>query len=218
MNDPIIPGSVSTAASETEKTRAKWRAKKAAQRAAEKATKLAAGYASQNEWWEGNRAALRAKEGPPKTLVPRPRTKLTELEAMEKQDQYIEDLLDSMELAGEAVPPEWQGQIDFISVEETVKQVIESVKEHGVLHFTAIMKDPSIPPDWSVKPYWQDPELLERLCAENWQMEQHARYGYLAALPDSQVEEFLQKKAGWSWQQVANLLGIVIEEGRCRYV
>jgi hypothetical protein len=160
----------------------KSRQKKREQRADIKKLENASRTKSEKEWWDGNRATLA-----PETLT-----------AMSEQDAYIRDVLLSMETV-----------IDVQQLDpELIQIVVELVKEHGVVHLGSIVKDADIPPDWSEMSYWRDATLLAKLEAENQQTAQYVRFGLLVALPDWRVMEFLQK-AGWSWQNAADLVGYV---------
>jgi hypothetical protein len=181
VSDAIIPGEAgATVESEDEKRRRVERERKRKQRAVLKQKKEALNTQSEQEWWAGNRARL----------------KPTELESMVEQDAYVRDLLFSIKTITnvEADP-------------ELIDIVVEFVKEHGVVYLGSFHRDQDIPYDWSSQAYWKQPELLAALKAENWQTERHVVYGYLAALPDWRVVEFLHKKAGWEWLRALELTG-----------
>jgi hypothetical protein len=134
------------------------------------------------------------------------------LKALLEQEQRVRDVMASMGLAGEPVPPEWEGTIDFISVEDAAKEVVELVKEFGVAHLGDIHKNADIPPDWTSQAYWRDSTLLKKLYAENEPTAHYVKLGLLTALPDWRVVEFLQK-AGWSWAKAADLVGYRLAAG-----
>jgi hypothetical protein len=163
------------------------RDKKRKQRDGERKEKAASRTVTEREWWDGNRSTLSFKE----------------LTAMQAQDQRVNDLLDSMELAGE--------DPDFLNVEEITADLLAFVKEHGATHLGYVSKN-DLPPGWPSRQYWRDADLMDKLTAENSQTEQYVRYGLLAALPDWRVVQFLTEKAGWTWQQAAaELVGYYLD-------
>ena len=167
------------------------REKKRKQREGERKEKAASRMVSQSEWWDKNRATLPAET----------------LQAMREQDVYLRDVLFSME---SIVNVEWDPELIGI--------VLDLVKQHGVVHLSYIVKDPDIPPDWSSQSYWQDRALLAKLYAEGPATEIFVRFGFLSALPDWKVEQFLTTKAGWTWEQATSLLGQKASRGGMRYV
>jgi hypothetical protein len=188
--DPIVPGEAGASAeSEPEKRRRQWRERKRKQRLEQREQKAAQTVEAESEWWTQNRASLSP----------------TELAAMEEQDEYLRDVLFSMETIN-----------DVQSDPELVDVVVASVKEHGVTHLGGITRG-DIPKDWSSRQYWKEPQLVAVLEQEGSQTAQFVRYGLLLALPDWRVAEFLQKKAGWSWDQVAELLGLTDSRDIVRY-
>jgi hypothetical protein len=145
-----------------------------------KKRKVAASQETEQAWWEHNRALLKPDE----------------LAAMQAQDEYVRDLMLSM-----------QTVIDVkVSDPELIYIIIGFVKEQGVTHLGAITKS-EIPANWPTRRYWADADLLNKLTGENPQTEQYVKYGLLSALPDWQVVEFLHKKAGWIWNDAADLVG-----------
>jgi hypothetical protein len=155
------------------------REKKRKQRDGESKEKAASIAASEQEWWSGNRASLKAEE----------------LAELKEQDAYIRDLLFSMRTV--------------VNVHELDPELIDSiathVKEHGVPHLGYFSKT-GLQPDWSEQQYWRSAEVMGMLIEEGKPTEVYGRYGLLIGLPDYRVSEFLQK-AGWTWQQAANLVG-----------
>jgi hypothetical protein len=180
VNDPIVLGSAGeTAESLADQRRAKDAKRKRDERAAKQNAKRAASNQTREEWFAGNRALLAP----------------TELEKMVEVDADIRDLMVSMET------------ITDVSLDpELVDIIVESVKENGVAHLGYVSKN-DLPGDWSGRQYWRSADLMKKLVDEGWQTEQFIRFGFLAALPDWQVAEFLQKKAGWSFDKTAALLG-----------
>jgi len=172
------------------------REKKRKERDGERKEKAASIATTRQEFWNGNRSTLSSEEA-----------------AMQAQHERIHDLLDWMELCGH----ENEG-LDFVSVEDTTADVVESVRQHGVAHLGSIVKN-DIPPDWSEQQFWRDPVLLEKLEDENKQTAQYVRYGLLSALPDWQAVQFLTEKAtGWTWQRAADLIGYHVDQrGRVSY-
>jgi hypothetical protein len=130
---------------------------------------------------------------------------------MQAQHERVHDLLDWMELCGH----ENEG-LDFVSVEETTADVVESVKQDGTTRLGYITKN-DIPADWPSLQYWRDAELLENLENENKQTAQFARYGLLAALPDWRVVQFLTEKGDWTWQHAAALVGYHDHRDQVKY-
>jgi hypothetical protein len=161
--------------------------RKRAQRQREKAAKESA-TGDENEFHLKNRLALSAEK----------------LEALVVQDQKIRDLLDDMTLAAEPVPEELNDRLEFISVQDVEKAVVQSVQEHGVTHLGYIHRT-EIPADWK-STYWRDSELLKKLVNEGPQTADLVKYGLLTALPDFRAVEFLQK-AGWSFWKAGELAG-----------
>jgi hypothetical protein len=159
------------------------RERKRKQREDARKTKVASKTETEREWWAGNRATLEPE-------------KLTELQA---QDAYIRDVLFSMEtLATED--------------DELVEIVVSLVNDFGVAHLGYITHADKeiLPSDWPSQNYWQSPELLAALLVEGHNTETYIRYGLLVALPDWRVVQFLTKKAGWSWQKAADLVGYYV--------
>jgi hypothetical protein len=98
-----------------------------------------------------------------------------------------------------------------VSLKEGVAELVEFGKKHGLAHLGYVVKNNNIPPDWFEQPFWRDAALLEILENENKQTAKYVRYGLLAAVPDWRVVQFLTEKAGWSWQQAADLVGYRVD-------
>jgi hypothetical protein len=142
--------------------------------------KNAATQATEQLWWESNRALLT-----PEVLA-----------EMVAQDEYVRDLMFSMETVE-----------NVKELDPELVYIIEGfVKEHSFVHLGPIRKSTDIPYDWSVRKYWANSDLLQKLKAENEQTAVYVTYGYLSTLPDHIVYEFLMK-AGWKHDKVADLLG-----------
>jgi hypothetical protein len=171
------------------------RLKKRKERTKQQHEKTASIAATRQEFWNGNRSALSSNE----------------LTAMQAQHERVHDLLDWMELCGH----ENEG-LDFVSVEETTADVVESVRQHGVAHLGSIVKN-DIPPDWSEQQFWRDAALLEKLEGENLQTKQFVKFGLLTALPDWQAVQFLTEKGGWTWQHAAALVGYHDHRDQVKY-
>jgi hypothetical protein len=173
------------------------REKKRKQRVGEKQEKAASTSETEKEWWEGNRATLA-----PETLA-----------AMVEQEAYIRDVLYGMQIVV-GMPK---------SDPELIQIVVDLVKEHGTAHLGRITRDPDIPADWSTgvfhgnAKYWQDTKLLSKLIAEGPATERYVKFGLLSGLPDWRVEEFLTGKAGWTWQQAADVVGYVTSRNTVSY-
>jgi hypothetical protein len=192
--DPITPGEAgATAESEAEKRRRLWRERKRRQRAEEKEIKVAQTTEAESEWWARNRDLLSP----------------TELEAMQAQDRLCLDFITMMEYATRNNIS--LDDLNYIFEKDCVAGLVEFVKEFGVTHLGAIHRSSEIPPDWSGRQYWKEPQLLAALEQEGLQTAQLVRYGLLAALPDFRVERFLVDKAKWPWMRVADLLGYQID-------
>ncbi len=99
-----------------------------------------------------------------------------------------------------------EGQIDFISVDETVKQLIEFIHQYGVAHLGGIFRDDSIPVDWSTRNYFHNAEMFHALCSESEQTKNWCTYGF-AGLSDRKVADWLHRKANYSWNDAARLVG-----------
>lgn len=100
------------------------------------------------------------------------------------------------------------GQIDPAGVDDLLDFIHENPPPRlGYFH-----TDVSIPPNWSDTPYWQDSELTKRLTDEGLATERWVKYGYLSSIPDWRVIEFLTRRAGWTWRQATDLLGIFVDE------
>src|SRR6266851_1709957 len=113
------------------------REKKRKERDIKRKEKAASTALDERDWWNGNRATLKTEE----------------LTAMQAQHDRVHDLLDLMELAGEETPLEFR-----ISVDEVTADVVAFVKQYGVVHLGYVTRDSDIPPDWSSRQYWRDPE------------------------------------------------------------
>jgi hypothetical protein len=164
------------------------REKKRRERDGEKKEKAASIAASEHEWWLGNRASLTAEE----------------LAELKEQDAYIRDLLFSMKTI-----------VDVQLDPELVGIVVDFAKENPCPHLGYITRT-SLPSDWSEQQYWRSAELMGMLIEEGKASETYARYGLLIGLPDYRVSEFMQK-AGWTWQQVATLLGCIDRRDQVSY-
>jgi len=154
------------------------RAKEAAARSQAKDAALAM---SEEAWHASQRALLTADQ----------------LTAMQTHDAYLCDVLFSMRTVQNVC------ELD----PELIEIVVELVKAHGTCHSGRITADQSISVSWSSRPYWQDPELLQKLCSESEATKTLCLYGYLAALPDFRVVSFLTEKAQWSFDRAAALVG-----------
>ena len=196
--DPLNGEAGSTVESEKEKQRQKWRVKKQKQRAALKQHKQALGTEDRSEWFERNRAELKSEE----------------LADWKAQDDYVRDLLFSMETV--------------VNVRELgpelIEIVTEFVRENPCPHLGYVMRSHEIPSDWSTgvlrknAKYWQDAALLELLYAEGPATERYVKYGLLSGIPDWRVARFLTDKAKWPWEKVSALLGYITDDGKTRYV
>jgi hypothetical protein len=148
---------------------------------------------TESEWHAKNREALTA----------------TELAAMQEKDEYIRSLLYSMRTINAQ-------ELDS----ELLDTVLDFVKQNpcphlGYAHIGGL--NSQIAPDWSSRPYWQDPKLIALLEAEGPATASRARYGYLTSIPDWLLIEFLTKKAGWSWDAAAKLVGYKVVNGVVGY-
>jgi hypothetical protein len=177
------------AESEVEKKRKEWREKKRKSRAKEKQIKVAQSTEAESAWHERNRTLLSP----------------TELEAMLAQDRLCLEHIEMMEYAIKHNIS--LDDLNYIFEKDSVAELVEFIKTHGVAHLGYIHKDPDIPPGWSSGKYWQDQRLLELLYAEGPATENVVKYGLLSGVPDYRVGEFLRKIAKWSWYKVAALLG-----------
>jgi hypothetical protein len=153
---------------------------------------------TEQDWWEEGRVLLTPQER----------------EAMIRQHEACLDRLHWM-AHGHEVPPD---DPDYVSPEDGLDLLLDSVRENGVTHLGYITKDEDIPSNWGTQRYWRDPDLLQKLYDENWQTTQYVRYGWLAALPDWKVVEFLTKKASWEWRQAADLVGYKLKVRKQREV
>ena len=164
------------------------REKKRKQRDAKRKEKAASTARDEREWWNGNRAALKQEE----------------LAELKEQDAHIRDVLFSMKTI-----------VDVQLDPELVGIVVEFVKENPCPRLWYISKT-GLQPDWSEQQYWRSAEVMGMLIAEGKPTEVYARYGLLIGLPDYRVSEFLQK-AGWTWQQAANLIGYYVHRDQVSY-
>jgi hypothetical protein len=161
----------------------KQRAREAAQRAQER---TAEHCDNREDWFASQRALLPADE----------------LAALQEQDAYLNDVLFSMKTV----------QNVRESDPELIDIVTGLVKDLGTCHLGNITKDPDIPcMAIHRRPYWKNRELLDRLIAEGPQTAVYATYGYLNALPDYRVVEFLHKRANWEWDRAAALVNYKID-------
>jgi hypothetical protein len=143
--------------------------------------KNAATQATEQLWWESNRALLT-----PEVLA-----------EMVAQDEYVRDLMSSMAEVENAKEQD----------EELIFIVVGMVQEKGTVHLGSIKKNAEIPPNWNMLRYWADSDLLHKLKAEDEQTAVYVTTGLLSTLIDHIVYEFLMKKAGWKHDKVADLLG-----------
>jgi len=164
-----------------------------------RSAEIASNAETRREFWQENRQTLSEKE-------------LAEMEAL---TELVLDKLHWMETEHSVDPADEC----YVSLEDGTADIIQFIGENGVGRLGYIFsKDSEIRPDWSTAEYWRDPELLTKLCSEGYPMEIWVRYGFLVALPDWEVAEFLKTRAGWTNERINQLLGrLMTSEGHCVY-
>jgi hypothetical protein len=186
QEDQMLDGSLSPEALKRKRDREK----KRKERSRQQLEKTASIAASEQEWWAGNRATLKPQE----------------LESMQAQDNYIRDLLFSME----SVVNIRESDPELIDI------VVETVQKFGTVRLGYIFRN-DLPANWSEQQFWQDPALLEQLEDEGLQTKQFVKFGLLSTLPDWVAVQFLTEKAGWTWQKAADLVGYASDRNGVRY-
>lgn len=108
--------------------------------------------------------------------------------------------------------PELCGE-NYVSVQEGLEDILRDIHEHGVLHSGNVYASPEIPIDWidgvfSGRPFYRDPEIFRLLCQEGEPTKTFCTYGYVIALPDWMVVNYLTRHCGWSVRDANLLVGM----------
>jgi hypothetical protein len=150
-------------------------------------------FKTRDAWFQFNRAKLSE----------------TELQELKARHERVLDLIEWIE-SGHLV--DVTDEL-YISPLESVEIVLADVREHGAVRFSGIFHDQSLGPDvfdtpWehnTAPPYWQT-KVLDKLVAEGPQTAQYARTGYLTALPDGLVCQYLQQH-GFPFEKAVEVVG-----------
>jgi hypothetical protein len=201
--DPIVIGEAGvTAESAIDKRRRRDRDRQRDYRAAQKAAKDAAIHGTEKGWWGKNRATILAG------MSEAGRAELRELL------DHIGAMHDWMEHGHEVS----ETDEDWFPFEDGLSDVLNSIKEHGITRLHTFHVSDDIPFDWGnnyfhpdAPPYWQNAPLLAALAKDGKPTYLFVRTGWVTALNDWAVYQFLTKRAGFTNDEASQVIGIRVD-------